>query len=117
MESARKMIQKWAFTQGCIEMKTAVTQTSISAYYNKAELREKQRRKVLDSIKLAGLKGICIADVADAIGLEKSSVAARFNELKKDGVIEMVDKRPSRTTGITSEHWRYKLPDALFSLN
>ncbi len=97
-------------------MKTAVTQTSVIAYYSKEKLRDQQREVVLNAISNAGSSGVCIADVAAEIGFEKSSVAARFNELKQMNQIEMVDKRPSRSTGITSEHWRYRLPDTLFEI-
>lgn len=62
--------------------------------------------------------GSCIADVADAMGIDKSSVSGRINELKKMGVItidgaryvvEFVAKRRSYTTGVPGDHYRLRM--------
>jgi DNA-binding MarR family transcriptional regulator len=60
-------------------MKTAVTQTSIDAYYS-INLTE-QQKEVLTAIRVLG--ETCIADVATYLGWERSTVSGRMNDLKK----------------------------------
>jgi Mn-dependent DtxR family transcriptional regulator len=55
-----------------------------------------------------------IADVAEELHLERSTVSARLNELKHGGRLEYAGKKPSRRTGITSMHWKIKIQDSLF---
>lgn len=83
-------------------MKTSVTKTSIDAYHNLDTGRQQQT--VLATIR--HLERSCIADIAAHLGWEKSTVAARLNELKQLGVVRFVGKEKSKTTGITSEFWR-----------
>jgi len=64
-------------------------------------------KRVLEQIKLDGDSGSCIADIAYVLGLEKSTVSPRFDELKKMRAIVLAGKRPSKATRINSEHWRY----------
>jgi len=56
----------------------------------------------------------CIADLAHELHLERSTVSARLNELKHMGKLEYTKKKPSRTTGITSMHWKVKVQPELF---
>lgn len=56
----------------------------------------------------------CIADLADALHLERSTTSARLNEMKHDGLLEYAGKKPSRRTGITSMHWKIKLQSELW---
>ena len=83
-------------------MKTAVTKTSIDAYRNLDTGRQQQT--VLATIRQ--LERGCIADITNHLGWEKSTVAARLNELKQLGLVRFVGKEKGRTTGITSEFWR-----------
>lgn len=62
------------------------------------------RLRILEA--LADLGESCIADLAGHLGLEKSTVSARLNELKQAGKVVLVGKRPSRSTGVKSEFWR-----------
>ena len=55
----------------------------------------------------------CIADLADALNLERSTVSARMNELKHLGEIVYMGKKKSRKTGINAMHWQKKR-DTLF---
>jgi len=94
-------------------MKTAVAETSINAYRHLC-LNE-QQAEVLAAIRVLGVG--CIADVAAHLGWERSTVAARMNELKKmepPAIIE-VHKRKSKTTRILSEFWKAaNFKDTLF---
>jgi predicted ArsR family transcriptional regulator len=56
----------------------------------------------------------CIADCARELHLERSTVSARFNELRNMGKLEYAGKRPSQATGITSLHWKLKVQSTLF---
>ena len=85
-------------------MKTAVRQTSIDAYHNLN--LTKQHKKILGVFYR--LRESCIADVARYLFWEKSTVAARMNELKAAGMLIFVGKHKSNATGITSEFYRVK---------
>jgi hypothetical protein len=50
----------------------------------------------------------CIADVAQSMGWEKSTVAGRMNALNNKGFLTSVGKRKSITTGVTSQFWKVK---------
>jgi DNA-binding MarR family transcriptional regulator len=92
-------------------MKTAVTETSLQAYHSH-DFTSLQGA-VLQALKELGES--CIADLADYLHLERSTVSARLNELKRKGVLVFAGKRKSTTTGITSEFWRAKeFKEALF---
>jgi len=86
-------------------MKTAVTQTSIAAYYD-LDLSN-QERIVLSALKVLGSS--CIADLAAYLHWERSTVSGRLNGLKQKDAIVLVGKKPSKRTGVTSEFWRPKL--------
>jgi len=84
-------------------MKTAVTKTSIDAY---RQVDGRCVEVVRSALQLLGQS--CIADLADYLGWDKSSVSGRLNDLKKAGEIVFVAKKPSRATGKVSEFWRVK---------
>lgn len=85
-------------------MKTAVTQTSIDSYHSH-DFGD-QAKEVLNAIRVLG--ETCIADIAGYLNIERSSVAARLNELKKANAIVFIGKRKSSRTDITSEFWRIR---------
>ena len=85
-------------------MNQAVTQTSIDAYYQ-LDLTN-QQRDVLKVLEV--MRESCIADIAEFLNWQRSTVSGRLNELKQAGVIIMTGKQPSKTTGIRSEFWRLK---------
>lgn len=91
-------------------MKTAVTQTSIEAYHT-LDLNP-QHRAIMDALQ--ALDASCIADLADYLGWQKSTVAARLNELKHDERIMLVEKRKSETTKVVAEFWRVRSLGMLF---
>lgn len=74
-----------------------VAQTSIDSYNAKKamELLGPEQARVLKRI-LAYKKGITRGEIAHSLGMEKSSVSARVNELIKKGVVEEVGVRPDR---------------------
>jgi hypothetical protein len=55
----------------------------------------------------------CIASLAHALGLERSTVSARMNELRHFGELEYAGKKPSRITGIKSNHYRLRAQNTL----
>ena len=83
-------------------MDTAITQTSVEAYHTLNLCP--QRQEVLQAIRTLGES--CIADIANYLGWEKSTVAPRLNELKQMKWVVYVCKQKSKTTGDTSEFWR-----------
>ena len=83
-----------------------VTSTSIRAYYEARPWLKTQRDRVLQQIALDGPDGACIADIAEILGLQKSSVSPRFGELRKGGYLKHAGVRPSKTTHKEDDHWR-----------
>jgi len=57
-----------------------------------------------------------ISEIAFGLHMEKSSVSARMNYMKRPdvGIIEFAGKRKSRITGITVEAWRLVIQEGLF---
>ena len=55
----------------------------------------------------------CIADIARALGAEKSTISARMNELSTMGDIEIAGTFPSHATGIKSRHYWLKIQPTL----
>lgn len=93
-------------------MKTAVRETSINAYHQ-LNLTP-QHNEILAAFRV--LEASCIADVSAYLNWQKSTVAARINELKHDGILVFAGKKKSETTGITCEFWREKTPETLFAI-
>lgn len=56
----------------------------------------------------------CIADLARALGAEKSTMSARLNELFSDDRIEVAGEFRSETTGVKSRHYQLKLQSTLY---
>lgn len=56
----------------------------------------------------------CIADVAEMLNAEKSTVSARLNEMTVLHMIQYVEKKRSRTTGLMSKHYQLKVQGTLF---
>ena len=54
-----------------------------------------------------------ISEVAFALHMEKSTVSARMNMMKKMSKIEFAGKRKSRVTNVLVETWRLKLQESL----
>jgi hypothetical protein len=90
------------------------TATSVKAYRPLSEHFQRQRDLIRTQIKAAGYAGTCIADIAAALDLQKSTVSARMNELKTAGAIVHAGQRKSNTTGILSDHFRIKPSEYLF---
>ena len=92
-------------------MRTAVAQTSID-HYRGMDLGH-QQREVLRTIEL--LHEACRADIARNLKWEKSTVLGRVNELLAKRLIIVIDKRPSKSTGVLSEYLRaVDIPGGLF---
>jgi len=87
-------------------MKTQVAQTSIKAYQELPLAR--QQRAIMDVFDV--LHTSCIADVACYLNWEKSTVAARINELRNAGRLILVGEFKSRATGIKSKFYRRPAP-------
>lgn len=83
-------------------MRTSVQETSIDAYHGHcgAGKSAAQRGRILQHIKSCG-GDWSIGEIARALGLEKSTVSARLNELLNE-THELVEcpKRPDRVSGI-----------------
>ena len=81
-----------------------VTQTSKDCFAN-LDIT-KQEKEVLEA--LIGTGDNCIADLAELMNWQRSTISGRMNGLKKKELIETMGKRKSKTTGITSEFWRVR---------
>ena len=81
-----------------------IKQTSVDAYRaGKVKLGE-QANKILTHMEDGRAR--CIAVVARELGMEKSSVSARMNELRAMRLIVSDGKRVNGTTGFRSEYWK-----------
>ena len=87
-----------------------VQPTSLAAYNDTVEPRLRQEERIWRYMIHSG-EAWCISDLALQMGLRTSSTAARLNHLKSTGWLEEVDRRPSRSTGIVSLHYRAVVPD------
>jgi len=54
-----------------------------------------------------------ISEVAYSLSMEKSTISARMNAMKKTGKLEFAGKRKSRITNVLVETWRLKLQESL----
>jgi hypothetical protein len=50
------------------------------------------------------------------LNLERSTVAARLNELKRYGSLAYAGKAPSKATGVMAMQWRLPIKETLFDL-
>lgn len=82
-------------------MKTAVLETSIDAYHahQAAGLSQQKRHKILSAIKAMG-GDWTICELAHVLGIEKSTVSGRINELLHSGCVEAATKRKDRVSGV-----------------
>lgn len=70
---------------------------------------------IIDYLRSIYPDSSCIADIAHAKGLERSTVSARMTELKNSSTLLVYDgKRPSKRTGIKAMHWKCPPTDTLF---
>ena len=69
---------------------------------------------ILAKLREDATRDFCIADLADELDLERSTVSARLNELKHQGQLEYTETKKSKCTGIKSMHFRIKLSETLF---
>lgn len=56
----------------------------------------------------------CIADLAQVLNAEKSTVSARLNEMATLKLIQYAGKQRSRTTGLMSKHYQLMFAETLF---
>jgi uncharacterized protein YidB (DUF937 family) len=74
-----------------------------------------QYNAILGYLRSISPTSSCIADIAHALGMERSTVSARLNELKNHtNKLTFDGKRPSQRTGITAMHWKVLPQDTLF---
>lgn len=80
-------------------MRTAVTETSIDAYHSRSRrtIGQAQCDRIVEYVERAGTA--TIAEIAQALHIEKSSVSARRNELIAAGRLVLTDDRKCRVTG------------------
>lgn len=82
-------------------MKTAVQDTSISNYYTRVvpDLQDKQEQRIVAFISAHGPS--TIGEIASGLGMEKLTVSARQNKLRKDGVLIFGDRRKCKESHVT----------------
>jgi len=80
-------------------MRTAVTDTSIDAYHSRSRRTAGQLQcdRIAEYVERAGTA--TIAEIAEALTMEKSSVSARRNELIAAGRLVLTDDRKCTVTG------------------
>lgn len=76
-----------------------VTDTSREAYSGGSIAS--QRSTVIQAMRRLG--SCCIADLAEHLGWQRSTVSGRMNDLKKAGLLVFDGKAKSKTTGITAQ--------------
>ena len=89
----------------------SVTETSRN-HYRTFDAGE-QHETILRLMREDASRSWCIADVAKSLGMEKSTIAARMNELRNYGMLEHDGKKPSQTTGVTAYHYKIKMQPSL----
>lgn len=82
-------------------MKTAVAHTSIANYHSHVvpDLQGKQESRILAYVSRFGES--TIGEIAHALDMEKSTVSARQNKLRADGLLEFGAARKCSVSGIT----------------
>ena len=80
-------------------MRTNVTETSIDAYHSRSRrtIGQAQCDRIVEYVERAGTA--TIAEIAQALHIEKSSVSARRNELIAAGRLVLTDDRKCAVTG------------------
>ena len=58
-------------------------ETQVESFERTKETRETKREKVLEVIRNAGREGLCVAEVAEALGWEQHWASPRIHELKR----------------------------------
>jgi len=81
-------------------MKIAQQETAVAAFYEHVpSIAPTQREHILSCIAPGSDYSMC--ELVARTGLQKSSISARLNEMRKDGVIEFGPERKCRISGIT----------------
>ena len=83
-------------------MKTNAAKTSINAYHRlNPDLISQQEKTVISFI---AKNGACtIGEIAHGLGMEKSTISARQNNLREKGVLCFDTRRKCRVSGITCQ--------------
>lgn len=76
-----------------------ITDTSLDAYAAIGRIEESQMSRVYDYICRTPYQ--CSREIADNLGIHRTSVTARLKKLEKDGLIRKGDKKKDEVTGIT----------------
>jgi len=94
-------------------MRTNVAETSINAYHGRVQsFRSTQEDAILDHIAKHGES--TIGEIAHALRMEKSTVSARQNSLRKSGRLVFGLQRKCRRSGVMCNP--VKLPAAQLGL-
>ncbi|CAM2295486.1 MarR family transcriptional regulator [Ralstonia mannitolilytica] len=95
-------------------MRTNVAETSIDAYHSRSRrmLGQAQCDRIVEYVERAGTA--TIAEIAKALGMEKSSVSGRRNELIAAGRLVLGGRRQCSVTGRSVQS--VKLPQKQGSL-
>ena len=94
-------------------MITNVSETSINAYHGRVQsFKSTQEDAILDYITKHGES--TIGEIAYALGMEKSTVSARQNSLRKDGSLVLGSQRKCNRSGVICNP--VKLPSAQLGL-
>lgn len=70
---------------------------SQSANLRVASSKEKMRAQVLEAIQRSGARGMTCDELETLLGLTHQTCSARCSELKKDGMVQKLGTRPTRT--------------------
>lgn len=94
-------------------MRTAVAETSINAYHGRVQsFKSTQEDAILSYITKHGES--TIGEIAYALGMEKSTVSARQNSLRKSGALVLGAQRKCTMSGVLCNP--VKLPAAQLGL-
>lgn len=90
--------------------------TSREAYRNLDA--SSQYEAIMQYLRSISPESSCIADIAHALHMERSTVSARLNEIKNgrtDYKIVYDGTKKSKRTGIASHHWKVPEQESLFT--
>ncbi len=87
--------------------------TSREAFRNLTTVTE-QHEAILAYLHSIAPDSSCIADIAAALGWERSTVSARLNELKHTDALIYDGKKRSHRTQIMAMHWKVPVQGTLF---
>jgi DNA-binding GntR family transcriptional regulator len=88
-------------------MKIAQQDTAVASFYEQVPLFSVTQRETIFNAIAPG-HDFSMCELVEPTGIQKSSISARLNKMREDGVIEFGPERKCRISGITINPVRRK---------